>query len=221
MFQSLFIAVLLASPASAAPKRIGIIAFDGVLTSDVTAPAEVLGMALNLRKKSDWVVEIIGAHDRDWVTTAEGLRLGVNHRLKDAPNVDVLILPGSYDPAAALKLPGLKTYITAQSKGAERVASHCAGAFLLASTGVLDGRNVTTYPGGAATLAKAHPKLTALEGPTVVVDGNATTSNGSIISYEGAVVLVGQMFGDEVAQQVFEGVKLNRFIEWSRIKAHL
>ena len=38
---------LVASPSSAAaPKKIGILVFDGFLTSDVTAPVEVFGAAI-------------------------------------------------------------------------------------------------------------------------------------------------------------------------------
>lgn len=221
MFHLLLLAVSLASPAITAPKRIGILAFDGALTSDITAPVEVLGMALAMGRVEGWTVEVIGAHDKDWIRTAEGLRVGVDHRLAKAPDVDVLVVPGSYDPAAALALPGLKAWLDRQAGRADRVASHCAGAFLLASTGALDGKRVTTYPSGAATLGARHPKVIALEGPTVVVDGRVTTSNGSVVSYEGAVVLATQLFGAPIGRKVFEGVKLDRFIEWSRIEARL
>ncbi|MDF4362349.1 DJ-1/PfpI family protein, partial [Vibrio parahaemolyticus] len=50
--------------AHAADKRIGILVYDGVLTSDVTAPLEVFGVASRLTWFSDYEVLTISVSDQ-------------------------------------------------------------------------------------------------------------------------------------------------------------
>ena len=208
------------APVDAAAKRVGILVFDGVLTSDVTGPAEALGMAIKLSKRTDWTVEFISAHDKPSVTTHEGLRLLVDHRLPKAPDVDVLIVAGSYINDQILALPGVSDYLKRQTGRAERIASNCAGAFMVASTGAYDGRTVTTYATGAQALKAAYPKVNAVEG-TVVVDKEILTSNGGVVSYEAAIVLVAQLFDRATAQQVFEALQMGQLMQWARIERSL
>lgn len=213
------LSALLAAPASASPKRVGILVFDGVLTGDVTAPAEVVGMAIRISKRSDWVVKLISAHPRPQVTTHEGLRLVVDEHVADAPDVDVLIVAGSYDSDAVLRLPGVADFLGRQVKAADYVASNCAGAFLVASTGAYDGRTVTTYATGAKALREKFPKVNAVEGSRVVVDGRLVTSNGGVVSYESALVLVALLFGADVAKEVHVAVQMDQIMPLSGMLA--
>lgn len=215
------IAFFAALPASAETKRVGILVFDGVLTSDVTAPAEALGMAIALSKRSDWAVDLVSAHPRPTVKTHEGLRLAVDRHLADAPRYAVLIVPGSYDVEGVLALPGLAAYLKRAVGEAEHLASNCAGAFLMASTGAYDGRRVTTYATGAATLRAFRPAVDAVEGRRVVVDGTLITSNGGVVSYEAAVVLVARLFDVARAREVFEALQMQQTMPWAQIEAHL
>lgn len=215
------IALFAALPASAEVERIGILVFDGVLTSDVTAPAEALGMALTLSERTDWAVELVSAHERPTVKTHEGLRLAVDRHIAKAPRYAVLIVPGSYDPKGVLALPGLSAYLERAVGEATYVASNCAGAFLVASTGAYDGRRVTTYATGAAVLRAARPAVEAVEGRRVVVDGTVITSNGGVVSYEAAVVMVARLFDVALARKVFEALQMNQTMPWAQIEAHL
>lgn len=70
--------VTLTPTVSAADKTIGILVYDGVLTSDVTAPLEVFGVASRLTWFSDYDVVTISVTDTHTVTTEEGLKIGVD-----------------------------------------------------------------------------------------------------------------------------------------------
>ena len=61
------------SIAWSADKRIGIIVFDGVLTSDITAPIEVFGIASRKSWFSDYETITINVGSQDTITTEEGL----------------------------------------------------------------------------------------------------------------------------------------------------
>ena len=56
--------------------------------------------------------------------------------------------------------------------------SVCTGAFVLAASGLLDGRRATTHWGSADGLAKLFPKVEVDPDPIFVRDGDVWTSAG-------------------------------------------
>lgn len=63
---------------SAADKKIGVLVYDEVLTSDAVAPAEVFGVASRKAWFSDYEVVLINVERSKTVTTEEGLTLQVD-----------------------------------------------------------------------------------------------------------------------------------------------
>lgn len=202
--------VFLSLNVSAATKRIGIIVFDGVLTSDITAPIEVFGEASHQSWFSNYEVITIAASDSILIKTEQGIRIKANVLLKDNPRIDVLLVPSAYDMAPLLNNPELITYIQNHAKKVEWLASNCSGAFLLGKAGVLNGVKATTWAGGEDDLKRAFPKIDVQWDQNVVVDGNVITSNGSIVSYEAALVLLGKIASPKKAKEVAEALQFTR-----------
>src|SRR5260370_42109814 len=65
----------LATPAGAVAKTIGILVYDGFLTSDVTAPVEVFGAATKQAPFSSYKVVLVSATKNKEVLSEEGLRV--------------------------------------------------------------------------------------------------------------------------------------------------
>jgi transcriptional regulator GlxA family with amidase domain len=87
----LIVVALYSLPSIAADQRIGILVYDKVLTSDVTAPAEVFGVATRKSWFSNYEVLLIGVEkDATVVTTEEGIRLTVDNTIYDSPKLDAL-----------------------------------------------------------------------------------------------------------------------------------
>ena len=214
--QSVFVfcAVALSVSAQAAEKRIGIILFDGVLTSDVTAPLEVFGVASGASWFQDYEVISINVDNDQTVETEEGLTLGVDAYLADAPEVDVLLVPSAYDMTPLLNNPNLISYIQATAQHADWMASNCSGAFLLAEAGLLDGKRATTWAGGEGDLAKAYPAVNVQYDVNYVIDSNIITSNGSVVSYQAALALLAEIAGESRAKEVEETLQMGRV--WKR-----
>lgn len=213
--------IVLATPSHAADKRIGILVFDNVLTSDVIAPAEVFGVATRKSWFSNYEVVLIGVERKPVITTEEGIRLPVDATIYDAPELDALIVASAYDMDGLFKNEDLTAFLHRQGKTVSWLGSNCSGAFLYAHAGLLDGYRATTWAGGEAQLQREFPKINVVVDTNVVVDRNRISSNGGVPSYQSALVMLSLMAGSGKAKTVFETIQLNRLIPWSDMEAYL
>jgi transcriptional regulator GlxA family with amidase domain len=83
-----------------------------------------------------------------------------------------------------------------------RLGSVCTGAFLLAATGLLDGRRATTHWAFCEQLAAEHPRIEVDPDPIFVRDGNVYTSAGVTSGMDLALALVEEDHGRELALAV-------------------
>lgn len=197
------VSVLLNTPGAHAANRmkIGIVVFDGFATSEVTAPFEVFGRAAKEPEFQGYDVVTVASGKQE-VISAEGLHIVPQLTFENCPQLAVIIVPSAPDSAAA----GVVAFIEKQAPGATYVASHCAGAFLLAKAGVLKDHKATTYRGGEAKLQALFPDVKVQDDQHVVTDRNVITSNGTLISYEASLRLLEQLTNSEFAQKVGKSI---------------
>lgn len=119
----------------------------------------------------------------------------------DAP-LDTLLLPGGPGVDAAAANPLLLDWVRARAQRARRVASVCTGAFLLAATGMLDGRRAATHWSVCDELARRHPAVRVERDPIFVRDGPVWTSAGVTAGIDLALALVEEDLGRTVALAV-------------------
>lgn len=203
-----------AIPASAAEdvKKIGVMLFDGVLTSDVIAPLEVFGVAIENEIIEGYELVTI-APEAGLVRTHEGVTIQADYGVANAPDVDVIIVGSRYEMDPVLEDAAFMSYVSEQVADADWIASNCSGAYVLAATGVLNGVNATTYPGGEVWLKLNHPRVRIDIDATVVVDQNIVTSNGSLVSYAAAIELLQRIQGPNAAQDVSETLYFTRLLD--------
>jgi len=171
------------------PKRIGVMLFDGVLTSDVVAPLEVFGVAIENEIIDGYEIVTI-APEAGPITTHEGVTLKADFGIEDAPDLDVIIVGSRYDMDPVLEDQNFMGFVTEQASQADWIASNCSGACVLAATGLLNGVNVT-----------------------VVVDNNGVTSNGSLVSYAAAIELLKNIAGPEKSKETADTIYFTRLLE--------
>lgn len=197
---------------------IGIIVFDGVLTSEVIAPYEVFAIA----SKQDWLkgtrVLLIGIEQQATICTEEGIRLTVDATIYDDLALDVLLVPGANDVSDLLQHQELNNFIQKQEKGVQWLGSFCAGAFVLGNAGVLDGRQATTWFGGEASLQAQFPAIRVIHDQPVVLDKRRITANGGLVSYQAALVLLGQVSSARHAREVYDSLGLERLGAWGEME---
>ncbi len=196
--------------------RIGIMLFDGVLTSDVVAPMEVFGGAIANNIVENYEVITI-ASQAGSIKTHEGITLHADFSIENAPELDVIIVGSSYNMDPILEDEAFMTFIRERGARADWLASNCSGAYILAEAGFLKGRRATTYPGGEVWLKLNHPSINIEINENVVVDGNVITSNGSLVSYEAALALLSQMEDEAASKAMASGIYYDRLLKGGEI----
>jgi len=179
------------------PITVGILTLDGIYITETAGALDVYHHvpADKLR------VVLISDTDKQ-LKTYEGMPFQANYTIDNAPKLDVLVVPsgtGSLDKD--LKNQRVLDWVRRAAKSAKYVTSNCEGAFVLATAGLLDGKNVTTFPTDRTDLQKRFPKA-KVKGQRVVVDGNLVTSAGGLASYEGSLWVVEQLFGKKESDRI-------------------
>lgn len=198
---------------------VGIIVFDGVLTSEVIGPAEVFAVADQRDGFAGFRVLLIGVEPQPVIRTEEDIRLLVDATIADELALDVLLVPGGSDVSHLLEHEKLNAFIQRHAESAQWIGSVCAGAFILGSAGVLDGRRATTWFGGETSLQTQFPAIEVVHDKPVVLDNRRITANGGLVSYRAALVLLGQISSPAHAEAVYKSLNMDRLGTWQDIEA--
>jgi transcriptional regulator GlxA family with amidase domain len=113
--------------------------------------------------------------------------------------VDTLLIAGGPGVDKAASDAALVDWTRRRARRARRVASVCTGAFLLAATGLLDGRRAVTHWSFCAELARRYPLIKVEPDPIFVADGPVWTSAGVTAGIDLALALVEQDLGRDIA----------------------
>ncbi|MFI6078026.1 GlxA family transcriptional regulator [Actinoplanes sp. NPDC051343] len=133
--------------------------------------------------------------------TSSGFQITPTDGWERLATADLIVVTGASPPVP----PPPPALITALTDAAERgatVAAVCTGAFVLAGTGLLDGRTATTHWAYAAELARRHPAVSVVPDLIHVVDGPVATSAGSSAAIDLCLHLIRREYGAEIAGRV-------------------
>ncbi|MBT1269897.1 GlxA family transcriptional regulator [Pseudomonas sp. VS38] len=186
-------------------RIINVLAFPNVQVLDVTGPLQVFASANDLARQQGlplpYAVSVIAAQAEPVMTSA-GLAL-VAEPLPpaDAP-CDTLVIAGGWGVYGAAEDPALVDWVRQKATQARRMTSVCTGAFLLAASGLLDGRRVVTHWTRCEELARKYPQLTVEANPIFIQQGNLWTSAGVTAGIDLCLALVEEDLGRAVALEV-------------------
>jgi transcriptional regulator GlxA family with amidase domain len=177
----------------------GILVFDGTEELDFAGPWEVLTVAASLRAAGDRVVTI--AEEKRPIVCSKGLRILPDLDFREAPPLDLLLVPGGLGTRREVANPALIAWIRAAGASARWVTSVCTGALLLHEAGFARGKRVTTHWSFVEAL-RALGEVTVVEGERWVRDGNLVTSAGVSAGIDMALWLVGEIWSPDFARNV-------------------
>jgi len=179
------------------PLQIGSLLFDGLDQIDLTGPFEVLSRIPNSTYR-------IYAKTTDPVRDMRGLRLTPDAALGDAPQLDLLHVPGGFGQEGVMDDEEVLGWIRQQAAGARCVFSVCTGALICGAAGLLKGRRATTY----WPVSHLLPYFGAvLVNERVVVDGNMVFAAGVTAGIDGALRVAADLRGAAAAQTIQLGME--------------
>jgi putative intracellular protease/amidase len=174
-------------------KKVAILVFDSVEILDFTGPYEMFGAA-------GCDVYTVAA-TKDPVTSAMGLTVVPKFTFADAPQPDVLVIPGGGVYGASRDEATLR-YIKDTTARTSYTMSVCNGAFILANTGLLDGLGATTTYHNIPKLTSQYPKIRVVQDQRYVDNGKIITTAGLSAGTDGALHVIAKLFGTGFAQEV-------------------
>jgi transcriptional regulator GlxA family with amidase domain len=128
-------------------------------------------------------VELVGA--KKDVKLNNGLfSVHTDKQLKDIVKTDLVLIPALFGDmqAAISKNKILLPWINEQYKNGAEVASLCVGAFLLASTGLLNGKKCSTHWGFQNEFRQMFPEVEVIDG-SIITEEHRIYSSGGANSY--------------------------------------
>ena len=172
--------------------QIGSLLFDGLDQIDLTGPFEVFARLPNA------TIQLYSPDGRP-VRDVRGLRLTPDASIAEAPQLDVLHVPGGAGQEALMRDEAVLGWVRRQAAGAQTVFSVCTGALILGAAGLLRGKRATTYwsvhhllPLFGATAVDAR----------VVRDGNYVFAAGVTAGIDGALRLAADLRGEDAARAI-------------------
>ena len=125
-----------------------------------------------------------------------------NKLISDVEKTDVIIVAtilGDFDKSIELNREFIPWIKKQYSQNQAEIASLCTGAFLLAETGLIDGKSCSTHWANAGDFAKRYPKINVVPSEIIVEDCGIYSSGGAYSFLNLMVYLVEKYTGKEAA----------------------
>jgi transcriptional regulator GlxA family with amidase domain len=188
---------------SAAPRLIVLVAYDKAQLLDLAGPLQSFATTNELCGEGEghlpYRVRVVSLKGGP-IVTSSGLPLLTNRvSVVARQSIDTVLCPGWPTMRGVVIDRALIREVRSLALRARRVASVCTGAFLLAATGLLDGRRVVTHWKSCETLAKEYPQLCVESDPIFVRDGHIWTSAGITAGIDLSLALIADDLGHAAA----------------------
>ena len=180
--------------------QVALVVYDGVFDSGLAAILDVLGNANALggqihETAPTWQVTMVGPSPQ--VRTGAGLVVAPEP-LEHAQNTELLVVPalGESRPSALLEHVGgetslaVRNLITKTRENGTTIASACAGTFLLAEAGILDGVRATTTWWLSPAFRDRYPRVPLDHSQMVVTCDGITTAGAAFGHIDLALAIV-------------------------------
>ncbi|MFQ1682731.1 DJ-1/PfpI family protein [Pantoea dispersa] len=196
--------------------NVGIYIFDNVEVLDFCGPYEVFTCASRVHGGENPLFNVFTvAESLNPVLARAGLSVKPDYTLSDHPQFDCLVIAGGVVSDELLKKNVIQ-WIDEQSKKVKIIASVCTGAFLLAKTGMLDGKSATTHWEDISDLRAMFPRISVAERLRWVDEGNIVSSAGISAGIDMSLHLVERLHGRVLAERTARQLEF----DWTENQPH-
>jgi putative intracellular protease/amidase len=184
------------TPPAKDPIPVAFLISDGAVVIDFCGPWEVFQDVM-IASRQDMPFRLYTvAETKKPIRTSGGMQIVPDYTIADAPAPKVIVIPAQSDPS-----PAVLDWIRKSSKTTDVTMSVCTGAFVLAKTGLLDGKSATTYHGAFGRFAMKFPSIDLKRGARFVENGNLATAGGLSSGIDLALRVVERYYGRDVAEK--------------------
>jgi AraC family transcriptional activator FtrA len=190
-------------PGPRGPKRtmhkVAIVLCEGFTAFELGVVCEVFGDDSWVPPGDPWY-QLFICGDNSPVTSDSGFQILLPYGLEALRRADTVIVAPTYRPE---EVPDrvFEELRRAHRRGC-RMLSLCAGAFVLAEAGLLNGRRTATHWAESDELARRFPDLVVDPDVLFVDEGDILTGAGSAAGIDLCLHIVRQDYGSEVATQL-------------------
>lgn len=174
------------------PVRFVALLFPNVTQLDLTGPVQLFSRLPGATIDLVW-------HDREPVDTDAGFAIVPTVTFDEAPQADVLIIPGGQGAFDLLDDDEAIDFVKRQAVHARYVTSVCTGAFVLGAAGLLIGKRATTHWASHALLERIGALAVH---DRVVRDGRIITGGGVTSGIDFALTVTAEVYDDATARAV-------------------
>lgn len=183
--------------------RTVLLAFAGVNLLDIAGPLQALEAAEPQRGERLRYDTVVASVDGGLVQTSGGLPI---HTTKladlDGAALDTILVGGGSIAGRPIVPAALVAWVTANAPRTRRICSICAGAFVLAAAGLLEGRRATTHWAWSGLLQQENPTLKVEPDSIFINDGKIWTSAGVTAGIDLTLALIEADYGHSAAIDV-------------------
>lgn len=193
--------------------KVGIFLFNEVEVLDFAGPFETFSITnYPDSKEKPFLVNTV-AQTKDIISARNGLKVKPDYDFTDAPTFDILIIPGGYG-AEKLEIhkEEVLAWIRERAKEVKLVASVCTGAFLLAKTGLLDGKKATTHWMDTEELQKQYPNISVQKSVKYVDEGNIMTAGGVSAGINMSLYIISKLLSEDIAKATAKRMEFDTLI---------
>jgi putative intracellular protease/amidase/YHS domain-containing protein len=130
------------------------------------------------------------------VTVSGGMKIVPNYTFQNAPAPKVIVIPAQNGDTEAML-----HWIRKATETTDVTMSVCTGAFVLAATGLLNGKAATTHHTAYSELELKFPDVHVKRGARFVEEGNLATAGGLTSGMDLALRVIGRYFGTEAIER--------------------
>lgn len=176
------------------------LAYDGLCLFEFGVAVELFGLP-RPEMGPDWYECAIASVDEGPIHSTAGLKMQVDGGLDLLEQAQTIIVPGWRGADTPVPSDLTSALKKAHARGA-RLLSICSGVFVLAATGLLNGRKATTHWRYADKLATLYPQIEMVPDVLYVDQGQILTSAGSAAGIDLGLHLIRRGKGMEAANTV-------------------
>lgn len=131
------------------------------------------------------------------------------HTFDNAPPLDVLIVPGGFGTRAP-DLNITRDFIKKTYPSLQYLLTVCTGSALVASTGILDGKNATSNKASWVWATSQGPNVNWIPKARWTVDGNIWTSSGIAAGIDATFAFIEAIYGEPSVDQIISRIEYER-----------